>query len=142
LIVTALAVTTFFEPRKSFAKVVIEVKQDNSRLIGDVFGPSRDARNDPSFVRTQAQILQTKAILYPVIENLRLIEEWSSKYHRLPLETGYRKLRRMIDVKLVRNTSLIEIGVYGSTPAEAQNIANTIAVVYKEMRLTQLQKRW
>jgi uncharacterized protein involved in exopolysaccharide biosynthesis len=141
-VVIALAVTGYLQSRESFAKVVIEVTPDNSRVIGDIFGHGRQARNDPRFVRTQAQILQTKAILYPVIQDLRLTDEWSSEGDRLPVQRAYRKLWRMMEVKPVRNTSLIEIGIYSSTPEEAANIANTIAIHYQEMRLTQLQRGW
>ena len=40
----------------------------------------------------------------------------------------------------VRNTGLIEIGIYDTDAQRAANIANTIAVVYQEKRRTDLSK--
>jgi uncharacterized protein involved in exopolysaccharide biosynthesis len=137
----ALVVTAYLRQREYFAKVVIEVKPDNLRVIGPVFGHGQPTRNDPQFVRTQAQILHTKTILYPVIQDLRLIDEWSGEGDKLQLETVYRKLCRMLDVRPIRDTNLIEIGVYSPSAVEAARIANTMAVRYRDTRLTRWQKR-
>ena len=45
-----------------------------------------------------------------------------------------------MDLKEVRNTGLIEIGVYSIDNQEAANIANSIAVEYKERRLADLSE--
>jgi len=46
-------------------------------------------------------------------------------------------LKRHIDLRPVRNTSLIEIRVYSDKPEEAAKIANTIAEVYRDYRVEQ-----
>ena len=46
-------------------------------------------------------------------------------------------LKGRIDLRPVRNTSLIEIRVYSEKAAEAANIANAVAEAYKKHRLDQ-----
>ena len=140
LVMITAGVTTYFLPRQYYSKVTMEVKQDNSRAIGDVLGGSARAGNDPMFVPTQFQALQKKSILYPVIESLDLVNKWSAEGRRLQLEGAYLKLRRMLDLREVRNTGMIDIGVYSTDAQEAANIANTIAVQYRQLRLTDLKK--
>lgn len=137
LVMVTAGVTTYFLPREYFSKVTMEVKQDKSGPI-EVF--SAGARgHDPTFVPTHFQILQKTEILYEVIGNLKLIDEWSTEGRKLPQQTVYMKLLKMIDLREIRNTSLIEVGVYSTNAQEAANIANTIAVVYREKRLSVLQ---
>jgi succinoglycan biosynthesis transport protein ExoP len=140
LVMVTAGVTTYFLPREFFSKVTMEVKPDNSGpLANGVFGGSGRGGLDPMFVPTQFQILQRKEILYPVIDQLKLIEAWSGSGQKMSQESAYLKLIRMMDLKEVRNTGLIEIGIYSIDAQEAANIANTLAVVYRETRLRQLQ---
>lgn len=137
LVLVTAGVTTYFLPREYYSKVAMEVKPDNSGMI-KVFNENR-SYSDPMFVPTQFQILQKKEILYPVIEKLKLVETWSKREgHAIPKELVYFRLLKMMDLKEVRNTGLIEVGIYSIDNQEAANIANTIAVVYKERRLDDL----
>jgi polysaccharide biosynthesis transport protein len=133
LVVVTAGVTTYFLPREYYSKTRMEVKSDKTF---EVYGNGSRAYSDPMFVPTQFQIIQSKEILEPVIEKLNLVETWSQRegIKRLPLENVYAKLLRMLDLKEVRNTGLIDIGVYSIDNQEAANIANTIAVVYAERR--------
>src|SRR5688572_10817960 len=141
LVMVTAGVTTYFLPREYYSKVTMEVKPDNAGAVGKAFSNDRGFA-DPTFVPTQFQVLQKKEILYPVIEKLNLEEEWSGKDggRKMQRETAFLKLIRMMDLKEVRNTGLIEVGVFSTNNQEAANIANTIAVVYKDTRLTQLQQ--
>jgi len=138
LVMVTAGVTVYFLPREFFSKVTMEVKPDNSGPI-NVFGNSGRAGMDPMFVTTQFQILQRKEILYPVIEKLKLVDAWSSGPNKMSQEAAFLKLGRMVDPREVRNTGLIEIGVFSTDAQEAANIANTLAVVYREKRLDDLQ---
>lgn len=138
LVMVTAGVTTYFLPREYFSKVTMQVKEDNSGPI-DVFSSSARAGHDPTFVPTQFQVLQKTEILYPVIDDLKLIDEWSTEGRKLPRQTVYLKLIKMMNLREIRNTSLIEIGVYSTKPDEAANIANTIAVVYQDKRLSSLK---
>jgi capsular exopolysaccharide synthesis family protein len=136
LVVVTAGVTTYFLPREFYSKTRMEVRSDTRAI--DVYGNSSRSYNDPTFVPSQFQIIQSKEILEPVIQKLGLMEAWSQRegVKRLPMETIIAKLLRMLDLKEVRNTSHIDIGVYSIDNQEAANIANTIAVVYKERRIS------
>jgi succinoglycan biosynthesis transport protein ExoP len=139
LVMVTAGVTTYFLPKQYFSKVTMEVKMDNSGPISP-FGGNMQRSYDPQFVATQFQILQKTEILYPVIENLELVKEFSPEGQRLPLQQVYFRLKRSMQLQEVRNTGLIEIGVYDTDPQRATNIANTIAVVYQEKRKADLNK--
>jgi succinoglycan biosynthesis transport protein ExoP len=140
LVMITAGVTVYFLPREFLSKVTMEVKPDNSGPI-EVFTP-RGARGtmDPMFIATQFHVLQKTEILYPVIENLKLVEAWSTEGMKLQPQAAYRKLLKMLQLREVRNTGLIEVGAYSTDPQEAANIANTVAVVYQQKRLSDLQK--
>ena len=131
----------FLLPPVYFSRVTMEIKPDNSPGIGATFSNRAGYPPlDPMFISTQFQVLQKTEILYPVIENLKLVESWSTEAHRMRPQSAYKKLLRMLEIREVRNTGLIEIGAYSNDAQEAANIANTIAVVYQQKRLTDLQK--
>jgi len=137
LVMVTAGVTTYFLPREFYSKVRMEVKQDNTKM--DVFGSNSRGGGDPMFVPTQFQILQTKEILYPVIDQLKLVDDWSTDGRKMTQEQAYMKLAGMLDLKDVRNTGLIDLGIYSTNAQEAADIANKLAVVYKEKRLSDLQ---
>jgi len=115
--------------------VTLEVKPDDSQMkifAADTgFRGSSETRLGP----TQFQILHSKEVLYPVIETLRLNETWAPAGQRIPMEQAFYSLRRkMTKSQQVRNTDLIEIGVFSTDAKEAADIANTIAKVYQDRR--------
>lgn len=140
LVMVTAGVTVYFLPKEYFSKVTMEVKQDYSGKVG-TYGPGslRDTY-DPQFVATQFQIIQKTEILYPVIERLDLIKEFSPPGVRLPMQQVYFRLKGALKLQEVRNTGLIEIGVFDTDAQRAANIANAIAVVYQERRQTDLEK--
>ncbi len=139
LVMVTAGVTTYFLPREYFSKVQMEVKPDGTGPIG-VFGSGMARSYDPQFVATQFQILQTTEILYPVIERLELVKEFSPVGQKLGMEQVCRRLRRAMLLHDVRNTALIDVGIFDINSQRAANIANTIGVVYVERRRADLQK--
>jgi capsular exopolysaccharide synthesis family protein len=139
LVMVTAGVTTYFLPRQYFSRVRMEVKQDNSGPISP-FSSAMTRGFDPQFVATQFQILQTTEILYPVIERLDLIKEFSPTGQRMAPQQVYFRLKKSMKLQEVRNTGLIDVGVYDTDRDRASNIANTIAVVYQERRRADLQK--
>jgi succinoglycan biosynthesis transport protein ExoP len=139
LVMITAGVTTYFLPRQYLAKVSMEVKPDTSRAV-NIFEGAAQRTYDPQFVATQFQILRKSEILYPVIKQLDLIKVYSGEGPPLPLQTVFRLLNNDLILQEVRNTGLIEIGVYNTDPQMAANIANTIAVVYQDLRLQDLQR--
>ena len=139
LVMITAGVTVYFMPRQYMSKVTMEVKPDNSGPI-NIFGQSGSRGMDPQFVSTQFNILQKTEILYQVIENLKLVEAWSTEGRSMQLQSVYGKLLGMFTPRELRNTGLIELIVLSTDPQEAANIANTIAIVYQQKRVLDLQK--
>ena len=99
----------------------------------DVFG----VYYDPYFIQTEFHVMQSEVVLDKVVENLGLSQEWGKRYG------GGKPLRHAVTLALlnsclalhpVRNTTIIEISVFGEHAQEAAAIANEIARVYKQSR--------
>jgi capsular exopolysaccharide synthesis family protein len=135
LVMITAGVTTYFLPREYYSKVTMEVKEDNSGPV-QMFNQGGGPRGyNQQFVTSQFNIIQKTEILYPVIERLDLTKEFSPPGGaRLPLQQVFLKLKKAMQLQEVRNTQLIEVGVYNTNPQLAANIANTIANVYAEKR--------
>src|SRR5439155_704135 len=67
--------------------------------------------------RTYADLIKTR----PVVEQVA---------SRLNITTSPDDLARLIDVRLVRDTQLLQINVEYSDPAAAANIANALAQIF------------
>lgn len=135
LVMITAGVTTYFLPREYYSKATMEVKEDNSGPIRPFEqGGGRTSYNQ-QFVTTQFQVLQKAEILNPVIERLDLMKELSPPGGaRLTPQQVILRLKRAMQLQEVRNTGLIEIGVFHTNNVLAANIANTIASVYQEKR--------
>lgn len=139
LVVISATVTVSFLPKEYFAKVTMEVKSDEFKSF-DPNGGGRGFSYNPQFVATQFQILRKTEILYPVIEQLGLIKAFSGDGPPLSKQDVSNMLLNDMDLQEVRNTSLIEVGVWNVDRIMASNIANTIAKVYRTKRLSDLQE--
>lgn len=92
---------------------------------------------DPYWNQTEFERIQSKPVLYKVIENLKLNEEWAKKRNggkKLQTDETFALLKKMLDVRPHRNTSLIDIRVKDEDSVEAARIANEIAAVYSDTR--------
>lgn len=137
LVVVTAYVTTYFLPRKYTAQVSIEVKSNQRPISTTGGGPdSFMGAVDPHFVADQLEILQSTEILYPVIDELGLVDKWSVGLpYRKTKQLAYADLLGMIHgITEKRGTDIIVIPVNGTDPQEAADIANTIAVVYQKRR--------
>jgi uncharacterized protein involved in exopolysaccharide biosynthesis len=90
---------------------------------------------DPYSIQTEFEVLQSEVILGKVIEDLNLDKEWSRKHGRVlkPVES-VELLRRQMDLRPVRNTSILELRVYDTSAVRAADIANKIAETYRDFR--------
>jgi polysaccharide biosynthesis transport protein len=141
LVVFTTTAITFILPESYMSTVRIAVEKDASDINPIGFAPAAGGF-DPYFMATEFEKIRSKAVLYPVIEQLRLNERWAKRYGSdQPLREmeSFEILKRMMDVRQTRNTTLIEIRVYSNAKEnpgqEAAEIANKIADVYKETRL-------
>ncbi len=93
------------------------------------------ALESSSFLRTQIEIIQSKPMLYEVINRLNLQREWGREGERLPRDVAYKILQNSVTVLQHRDTSLIVISVKRDNPNEAAKIANELATTYRDSRL-------
>ena len=93
---------------------------------------------DPFFLQTEFEKITSQVVLDEVVALLELQTKWSKRYtdgETLRLELIRKYLKSSLQVKLSRNTSLIEIWAYSEDKDEAAQLANTVAEVYKNSRL-------
>ncbi len=137
VVVTGTAFTLTL-PKKYRADARISVREDVMDV--DVFERQFQSGYNPFFLRTQYEIIQSRQILYQVINNLNLQQVWGEQLNEdgtpLTREEAYNILSSSIRVDQYRDTSLISIQVYRENPDEAARIANEIAAVYRDQRLS------
>jgi uncharacterized protein involved in exopolysaccharide biosynthesis/Mg-chelatase subunit ChlD/anti-sigma factor RsiW len=120
----------------------IKVERDQSDIAG-VAGVSEKqttAGYDPYFVKTEAEVIQSDAVLGAVVDKLKLDEAWAKKRGTstpLPKSEAVKMLKEQLDVKSVGKTDLLDIGVKSDKPEEAANLANAVAESYRARRLEQ-----
>lgn len=129
---------TLTMPKIYMANARISVRED--MLDVPVFERQYLSSYNPFFLKTQYEIIQSRPILYQVIQNLDLQQKWAAKYGAeggvLRREDAYMILSKAVRVNQYRDTSLIDIQVYSDDREEAARIANEIANVYREQRLS------
>ena len=108
--------------------MILEVLTDGNAPFS-----GRDSRINPAFLAVQTQALRRPEILAPVVERLGLRQTFS-----LSSPEAAARLSRSLNIRRI-DTGLIEVGVYDQDPRRAADIANTIAIVFKDRRLHDLQ---
>ena len=138
LVSVSATVITLLLP-KQFTSVALIQVQENANF--EIFQANRGEGNDPRFTTTQFEIIKSKEILNPVIEQLRLEDKWRERYDIKSREIVYRKLLKMISLEELRNTDLISISVLSPDAQEAADIANALAGEYQQARIRE-QQSW
>ena len=117
----------------------VRVEYDQSDISGFAqHGPV--ATYDPYLIQTEFEVIQSAAVLGKAIQALDLNKEWGIRYaggHPLKLHETMTLLKGRLDLRPVRNTSLIEIRVFDDRPDEAARIANAVAEAYRAHRRDQ-----
>ncbi len=137
LVVITATLVTFILPESFSSTTRIKIERDQSDITGFMERGSMGGY-DPYFIQTEFELIQSELILGKVVEDLDLNREWGKKYaggDLLKTPETILMLKGRLDLRPVRNTSLIEIRVFSEKPDEAAKIANTIADVYKKHRL-------
>ncbi|MFM8471332.1 MAG: GumC family protein [Limisphaerales bacterium] len=130
---TTAVLTNWIEPTY-MSTVRMEVQKDTGDITG-LIQPQAQSGYDPFFVLTQFEIIQSKKVLYKVIDDLKLVQRWNQKYRLGESRAkAFLILSKLIDPRNVRSTSIIEVNVYSKDKEEAAEIANKIAEVYKAHR--------
>jgi uncharacterized protein involved in exopolysaccharide biosynthesis len=92
---------------------------------------------DPYQIQTECEVIRSQVILDKVIEDLNLTREWGNRFgNGQPLKSSETLaiLQRQIEVRPVRNTSLLDIRAFSDRPDEAARIANRVALAYQVYR--------
>jgi beta-lactamase regulating signal transducer with metallopeptidase domain/uncharacterized protein involved in exopolysaccharide biosynthesis len=134
----ALGTCQHLMPDRYVAAVRIKVERDISAIEGMVEPNSSLRSYDPYFIQTEFEVIQSEVVLRPVIEELGLAKVWRDKYAGGKIfgtAEALETLKRRLELRPVRNTSLMEIRVFGDSPKEAAKIANQIVESYRQHRL-------
>jgi len=127
---TALVIT-YVMPKKYESKAVVQVRPKGIGGLG--LGASDASRvaleNNTTFFATEFEVIRAQKTLDLAIENLDLINKWSSD-----AEAVRRQLHSVVDAQNIRGTALIEIRVRMGDPREAQAIAKAVSEAYKDRR--------
>lgn len=122
-------------PRIYFSAVTVLIKR-----YGDDIGEATT-----QFATELSPKIKNSEILIPVIEKLDLVKKLSPPGTTLPMQWVTESLSRSMVVRVKKNTDLIyaypiEIGVYNADQQLAADIANTIAVAYRDKRSEDMRK--
>jgi len=118
----------------SEAAARITIDRDVTDIEG-VKGARSATAYDPYFVQTQFEIIQSEPVLGEVVESLDLTTTWAKNGQKLSTPEAVALLKQKLDLKPVKNTSLIEIRAKDENPEEAAKIANAVAETYREHRM-------
>src|SRR6185436_4341362 len=139
LVVITATLVTFILPESFSSTARIRIERDQSDISGMAERPFAGSY-DPYFIQTEFEVIQSEVILGQVVRDLDLNKEWGKKFangEMLKTTETMGLLKSRMDLRPVRNTSLIEIRVHSDRPEEAARIANAIATAYKDHRLKQ-----
>jgi len=112
------------------ARIVVEQNRPDLGGIGTEGTLSADY--EPYFLQTEFEAIKSHDVLGKVVDTLNL--DGGDKSKRKAAEE---KLKASLDLRPVRNTKYIDIGVSGEKPEEAARIANAVADAYREYRMSE-----
>jgi capsular exopolysaccharide synthesis family protein len=142
LVVITATLVTYVLPKYYEGRASIKVDRPAAD-IAEFTGSHMAGIYDPYFIQTEFEAIKSETVLTNVIYGpLDLTKRWGEKYgtgERLPLAKTLEILRAQLDLRPVRNTMFIEIGVISDKPEEAAELANVIAEAYRAHRLSELR---
>jgi serine/threonine protein kinase/capsular polysaccharide biosynthesis protein len=131
LVFGASAVLTFILPESFMSMARLRVLAAAPKSLS----PGASGTYDPYLIETECQIIQSQAILEPAIIALGLNEKWGKKFaggQALNTSESLGLLQTRLEVRPVRNASIIDIRVFSDERDEAAAIANKIAEIEQE----------
>ncbi|MCB1134272.1 MAG: hypothetical protein KDN05_24355, partial [Verrucomicrobiae bacterium] len=138
LVFMTAAVITYVMPRKFESKAVIEVKPrvpGMSPLGPGMTDTSGYRQMTPQFFATEFEKIKSRNALEKVVDNLELLNRWG-----VQKEDAISILKGIVDTRNLRGTDLIEIRVRHTDKEDAKNIAEEVALAYKDYR-EELERR-
>jgi polysaccharide biosynthesis transport protein len=144
-LITALIATavTFMLPEYYSSSAQVEIEPENVSDINTPDGGTPYGSYDPYFLSTEFEIIQGPLVLGKVVDMLNLNTLWAKKMGVETLKTSetVAYLKNYVTLSPVRNTKLIEITVRDADKKEAADIANDIAIAYRDYRLERFQQQ-
>ena len=136
LVFGATAFVTFQLPElfASTARIKIDKAEQNQPGTELPKNLNSTSHYDPYLMQTEFEVAQSESVLGKVVDELNLRTKWGTRYaDGSPLTTAkaIELLRRCLNLRPIRNTSLIEICVYDEDRNEAARIANAIVSAYR-----------
>jgi succinoglycan biosynthesis transport protein ExoP len=144
LVVITATLVTFILPESYTSTARIKVDRDVTDISSISPRQLYQSSYDPYFIQTEFEVIQSEVILGKVIDTLNLSQEWATKFgapEKLKPTDTIEILKKSIELRPVRNTSIIEIRVFSEKPQEAAKIANEIAKTYQAHRLEQTREQ-
>lgn len=135
---------TFILPEMFVSAVRIKVQPDPPQVSGLTDTTGGGAAYDPSFLLTQARLIDSETVLTNVVDALDLTTVWGKRYYdnqKLRLSEALLLLQGRLDVRPMTNTSLIWIRVYSESAPDAALVANEVAKAYHLWRVNNVQRR-
>ncbi|MDE1171631.1 MAG: polysaccharide biosynthesis tyrosine autokinase [Verrucomicrobium sp.] len=134
---TGYVVSAFLMNKQYGGTVQIRVLKNEKDI--PVFDQRDPNYFDPVFFESEKETLESKEILYPIIDKLDLVRVWSQRYMHgerdLRKDEVYDLLRRHhLKIDPQRGSNIIEITVQTEDMEEAPRIANEIARQYVSSR--------
>ena len=117
----------------------VKAERDHSDIAG-LTGGQETGSYDPYFVQTEAEAIKSDDVLGRVAKKLNPDEPKNQVGAEGSSNESVRKLRRMVDVRPVKKTDLLEIRAKSAKPEEAAKIANAVAEAYQDYRVDQRRK--
>mgnify|MGYP001247401047 CR=1 FL=1 len=143
LLTSAVAVVSFkMQPvYRATARVEVEAEAPQIQSLNDLY---RSMPSDDTFLQTQVDVLESENLAWQTIQHLGLAQDpglitGSTPTPRAPAENPaalegrlIRAFRKHLDVKVMRNSRMIEINFESTHPRLAASIANALVKNYAE----------
>ena len=136
-------VVSFLLPKTYMSMSRITVEKDTSDIAPLNGIQSGATAFDPYFIQTEFEKIQSQKVLDKVVTECNLTEAWKGLNGGVPLDPipARKILKKVIDIRQFRNTSLIELRAYDRFPLKAQEIAQALAEEYQTHRTDAQKKR-
>ena len=136
-------VVSFLMPKTYMSMSRISLEKDTSDIAPLNGIQSEATAFDPYFIQTELEVIQSQKILEKVITKCNLAEKWKRIYGGESLDpiTALKILKKSIDIRQFRNTSIIELRAYDRKNTLARDIAKALAEEYQTHRADSERRR-
>jgi polysaccharide biosynthesis transport protein len=131
LVFATAAIITYIMPRKFRGRVEMRIERVEDKVRVDAGQMYDPLSASDIFLKTEFETLTKTATLYPVIDELRLVEKWSLQNRR----EAFTKMFSNLDPELSVKSDFVIIEYYDEDPELAAEIANRIANSYMQRRI-------